>query len=130
MHNFLKSLFPALFFVFIMWIIVEADLDKGNVLIRLAHDVPLGDKMGHFLLYGLLALLLNWALDFRRVNIRARSFLLGSVIVFSFAVVEEFTQLAFASRTFDLGDVMADVAGIYLLSQPRDFYQFIVNKLR
>lgn len=116
MHKYFKFFPSVLFFGFILGIIYDADLDRDNVLIRLVHGIPFGDKICHFLLYGVMALLLNYALGFKNVVLMGRTFLLGSVIILTFAIAEEFTQLAFESRTFDLLDMAGDIAGVYLIS--------------
>ena len=38
---------------------------------------------------------------------------MAGVIVLTFAVAEEFTQLAFATRTFELADMLSDVLGVW-----------------
>lgn len=127
-QNIKKYLPSLLFFSFIIWMISQADLDQSNVIMDMGHAVPWGDKIGHFSLFGIMALLLNVALHFRRINIKKRLFHLGSVIVFAFAVVEEFTQLAFSTRTFDLLDMLFDLLGIGILSSVA-FRRFVVKKL-
>ncbi len=119
----------AIFFLFITWIIVQADLRNDNFIIKIGHAVPLGDKIGHFSLFGVLALLLNMAMGFKRIKIHVRAFHLGSVIVFAFAMVEEFSQLVISSRTFDLVDMVFDLLGIGILSSVA-FRKFVVHQLR
>lgn len=82
----------------------------------LGRKIPSGDKIGHFLVYGIMALLLNYSLRFARVSILRTMVYTGSVVVLSFAIIEEFTQLAFESRTFDYADMAADIAGIAVFS--------------
>ena len=108
---------PAvLFFLFICWVTYEANLGQYNTFIMLGRKIPSGDKIGHFLVYGIMALLLNYSLRFARISILKMTVYTGSVVVFSFAIIEEFTQLAFESRTFDYADMISDVAGIALFS--------------
>lgn len=116
MQKYLKLFTPIFFFMFILWIIYDADLDRKNFLVQLGHSIPFGDKVAHCMLYGLMALFLNISLDFRSFSFSKRHLLTGSMTVLTFAIAEEFTQLAFASRTFDTGDMVADVLGIYLVS--------------
>ena len=111
-----KALPSFLFFGFITYLIVSADTDQKNGLMRLADSIAYGDKLGHFLVYGTMALLLNRAMGYKRITIFSDSFSVGSLIVLAFAVLEEFSQLAFASRTFDLGDILFDVMGIAILA--------------
>lgn len=78
--------------------------------------IPCGDKIGHLVLFGTLAWLLNRSLRHCIFPSRSLPLPLGSVLAFIFAAVEELTQLAFRSRNFDLTDLMADLAGIVLFS--------------
>ena len=111
----------CMLFLFIAWIIVVADLDKDNLFFKLAHDIKHGDKMAHFGLYGLLAYFVNRATRFKSFNLQNYKILFGSAMVLTFAIAEEFTQLAFANRTFDWFDMLSDFVGIwgvtYLLSR-------------
>ena len=127
--NIKKYLPTSVFFSFILWMITQADLDRSNIIMDVGHAIPWGDKIGHFILFGVLALLLNIALRFRQIRIQIREFHLGSVIVFAFAVAEEFSQLAFSSRTFDVIDMLFDLFGIGLMSSV-SFRRFIVRKLQ
>ncbi|MGL1888081.1 MAG: VanZ family protein [Reichenbachiella sp.] len=120
---------PFAFFTFIIWMIFQADMDQNNIIMEIGHSVPYGDKIGHFMLFGLLALLLNMALKFKQINISSRKFHLGSVVVFAFAIGEEFTQLAFETRTFDLIDMLFDLFGIGILSSI-SFRKYVVNRIK
>ncbi|MEM6644262.1 MAG: VanZ family protein [Bacteroidota bacterium] len=117
------------FFFFVLWLIIEADLNRSNFISEIGHSIPWGDKIGHFSLFGILALLLNTAIRFRQISIFRRKFHLGSVIVFAFAIAEEFTQIAFSTRTFDLLDMLFDLVGIGVLSSVA-FRKFLVQSLR
>ncbi len=130
MKNQLKRyLPPVLFFVFIAWMIIHADMNHKNLIIKIGHSVPWGDKIGHFTLFGIMALLLNMTIRFRQVKLYTRQFHLGSVIVFAFAVIEEFSQLALSTRTFDLVDMAFDLFGIGILSSVA-FRRFVVKNLQ
>lgn len=127
--NIIKYISPSLLFSFIVWLIFQADMDKDNLFMTIAHEIPYGDKIGHFLLFGILALLINKALNYRmirRYNIRLY---LGSVIVFVFAFCEECSQLAFETRKFDVVDMLFDLFGIGLLSSI-SCRRFVVKKLQ
>jgi len=65
----IRWLFPLSFFIFISYIIFLADTADHNFAFRLVGHVPYGDKVAHAVLYGVMALLLNYALGFRRVGI-------------------------------------------------------------
>lgn len=105
-------LVTALFFVFIVWIIVVSDAGAPNVFIDGVRIIPYGDKVGHMGLYGLLALLVSLSLKPRQQ--RYLGLPLGCALVLLFSLVEELTQYFFpATRTLDVGDGMADFLGIY-----------------
>ncbi len=105
-----------LFFSFICWIIFDANMGDSNILIELVEDVPYGDKMGHFLLYGILAFILNLTLDLKTIKYGGTELLMGSVIVLAFTVVEEFTQIPLRERNFELLDLSSNVLGIAFFS--------------
>ena len=102
-----------LFFAFICFIIVMADTNHKLGLMKIIEGVPFGDKVGHFMLFGFLAGLINVALRFRRLKIRSFDINMAGVLVLCFAIAEEFTQLAFANRTFELADMLSDVLGVW-----------------
>lgn len=104
------------FLMFIFWIIIQADLGQSIALSKLVRQLPLGDKMGHFLLYGVLAFLVNLAFKNRQIALLGRPVLLGGVLVLVFALLEECTQLALSTRDFELWDMFCDLVGIVLFS--------------
>jgi VanZ family protein len=107
---------PISLFSFICWIIVQADTDQDNVLISWASAVPNGDKIGHILLFGTLALLLNISLNFSQTKLLGLKLHWGSLVVFIFALAEEVSQGFFASRNQDINDVIADLIGIFIFT--------------
>ena len=111
----LRVIVPLGFFIFISFIIFLADTADHNFAFRLIGHVPYGDKFSHALLYGVMALALNYGLNFRRVYFLFH-LQLGSIIVLLFATIEECTQYYIPSRTFDLGDLLADLVGVVLFS--------------
>ena len=60
---------------FMYWIITAANTKADNGLISLSTSIPYGDKIGHFLVMGTLALLVNLLLSSRRQSIGKRQFL-------------------------------------------------------
>lgn len=100
------------FFLFIVWIIVISDAGRSNVLIDSVRAIPYGDKLGHMVLYGVLASLVSFALAPRDKTYLGLP--LGCALVLLFALLEELSQGFFPStRTLDVGDAIADIAGIY-----------------
>jgi VanZ family protein len=106
----------VVFLTFIFWIIFRADTGQPTALSSLVRHLPFGDKMGHFLLYGMLAFLVNLALKNRKLKVLGRSCLLGSVMVLVFALLEECTQALLPTRNFELWDMVCDTLGIVLFS--------------
>lgn len=75
---------------------------------------PGGDKLAHFLLVGMLAFLLNWALRGRLVSLGRWRIQLGGLLVACFMTVEECTQLGSKERAFELADLVANYAGVLM----------------
>jgi VanZ family protein len=106
---------PAIaLFSLLAWVILEADLGKPNYFIQLGASMPYGDKIGHLLLFGTLALLLIFATRARQLVIGPVRLYLGVVMTLGFAVLEEGSQLLFPSRSFELLDILADLLGVTL----------------
>jgi len=102
---------------FMCWLITAANTKAENVLISLSTGIPHGDKIGHFFLMGVMALLFNLLLSSHRQTIGKREFLLGSLIVAGIVTAEEISQIFISSRTFSLLDLLADYAGITILGR-------------
>lgn len=112
----LRVWLPLSFFIFISWIIFLADSADYNFAFYLVGDIPYGDKVAHALLYGIMALLLNYGLRFKYFGTKFFQLQIGSMLVFLFAALEEISQYFILSRTFDLYDLLADVIGIVAFS--------------
>lgn len=111
----MKRFIPvSLFLLFIFWIIWQADSKGTNYLFRWVDSIPFKDKWGHFSLYGTLALMLDFALKSRHWLLFKIRIPTAAILVITFAIVEEITQLWIPSRNFDLIDIMADFAGVFL----------------
>jgi polysaccharide biosynthesis protein VpsQ len=104
----------SLFLLFITGIIVGNNLGRLRGIIGWVDMLPFGDKLGHFLLIGTLAFLLNYALNGRMVKIGRQKILLGCSIVAVAITIEELSQIWIPSRTFDLVDLTANYLGIGL----------------
>jgi polysaccharide biosynthesis protein VpsQ len=105
-----------LFALFIILIIVLAD--TGNLgILQAVNQIPFGDKAGHFILYGILTLLINLTLlpAVAPKSRRKATIVSGLILVFLIGV-EEFSQQNFASRTFSLGDLTASYLGVVFFS--------------
>lgn len=114
--NKLRILLPLSFFLFISFIIYLADTANHNFAFRLVGHIPYGDKLLHGLLYGIMALLLNYGLNFKSKKIFGFNLQIGAMIVLTFAGLEEITQYWLPSRTCDFFDFVADTIGVTLFS--------------
>lgn len=94
--------------VFVGVVVFCADRRLLRPFFALITSHPGLDKAGHFLLIGGFAFFVNLALGLRQW----RGFLLGSLLVAVACLAEEISQLWFPARTFDLLDLVADLAGI------------------
>lgn len=105
-----------LFALFIILIIVLADRGQLGVL-NLINQIPYGDKTGHFILYGILTLLIDLTLFLALPNRPRRwvAVLSGLTLVLLIGL-EEFSQKYFASRTFSLRDLAASYLGVIFFS--------------
>lgn len=107
--------FTFLFVLFIVLIIVLADMGKlGSLFIM---RLPYADKAGHFILYGILALLINLSL-FRSLPLRSRKWaaVISGLTLSLLIGLEEFSQQYFANRTFSLSDLSASYLGVIVFS--------------
>ena len=116
----LRLILPLGFFLFIGFIIFLADRADHNFAFRLIGHIPYGDKVMHALLYGVMALLLNYGLNFKSKKIFGFNMQVGALIVLTFAGLEEITQYWLPSRTCDFGDFVADTVGVVLFSLWRE----------
>jgi len=104
-----------LFILSLIIIVFFADSGMMPSFIQNLYAFPAGDKAGHFILMGTLALLLNLCLSKRTISIFSRPWLLGSMIVLGVVTLEEITQIFFLTRSFDIVDLCFDYLGIFLL---------------
>lgn len=107
------KLLAIAFFSFLCFILYQADTGQHNALFELKNQIPHGDKVGHLLMYGTLCLLANCALNFRFL-FNKQFIQIGSLSVLIFSLSEEFSQQLFATRTFSLGDITANLVAVLL----------------
>lgn len=116
---------PALlFFIFICWIIVQANNGGSNIFFDMVRAIPYGDKLGHLVLYGTLSLLTVIAFNYKCLLVKGYRIPIGALLVLSLALFEEVSQIFVASRTFDCTDISADIAGIFLCILIVNKYKF------
>lgn len=113
----IKHLIAILFFGLICWTIYQVDKGITPAPVAIVKQIPFGDKVAHFLIYGLFAFVVCFATDFHRTSWMKKEFLTGSALILFFAILEEFTQIAFVTRNFDLIDMLCDVVGVFLFTK-------------
>ncbi|MEP6896850.1 MAG: VanZ family protein [Chloroflexota bacterium] len=101
----------VLFSLFIIVIIVLADMGKLGILhILTAHNL---DKVGHFVLYGILILLFDLTLIHALPNRSPKLVVVSIGLILAVLIgAEEFSQKLFPTRTFDLIDLTASYLGV------------------
>ena len=107
----------AFFVVLLLLIILAADLGLAPAFFNLINSFSFGDKLGHFVLLGLLALLVNLGFPTRRAALLGAPLLTSSLIIAGVITLEEFSQLFLAYRSFSLLDLAANYAGIFLFGE-------------
>ena len=108
----------AILFAFLLLlIIVLADMGALPHFLQVWNDLPYGDKAGHFILYGILTLLVDLAFFRSRPN-RSRELLtVTSGLILALLIgLEEFSQQYFVDRTFSLMDLAASYLGVIFFS--------------
>ena len=108
------KILTALFALFIILVIVLADIDRLGVLEYL-YAFPMGDKVGHFILYGILTFLVNLTvLRSPRLSDPKQAALTSTLVLALLVAAEDFSQRYFANRTFSLSDLAFGYAGMSL----------------
>lgn len=112
-----------LFALFILLIIVLADMGVLWRLLTFVYRMPYGDKAGHFILYGILALLINLTVfesrpDSASSREPSRKLLVikTGLILAALIGLEEFSQQFFPDRTFSLLDLSFSYLGVIAFS--------------
>ncbi|MGB8982608.1 MAG: VanZ family protein [Anaerolineales bacterium] len=106
----------VLFTLFIILIIALADTGRLGILAQI-NRIPHADKAGHFLLYGILILLIDLTLfRARSFPSRQRDAVMSGLILALLIGLEELSQQYFSSRTFSLGDLAASYLGLISFS--------------
>jgi VanZ family protein len=103
----------ALFFVFVIAVVVLADHGSLPHSIRALYDFPNGDKVGHFFLFGFLTFFVARAFlssfpSQPRIWVTLSIGLILALVI----AAEEWSQQYFSTRTFDLLDLLASYVGV------------------
>ena len=111
MHK-LVSILSVAFLGFIAWVIYLANTAQNSVFFEFVASIPYGDKLGHFCLFGLLSLGVNFAFKLKSFKLVSVNVYDGSAVVLLFVLIEELSQYFIPSRTMDIADLLADIFGI------------------
>ncbi len=116
MLNILKGLGVA-FILLLAMAITALYTNNDSGILYLLHSVPFGDKFAHFFVIGFLTFFANILFDQRKTDFFITPVLMGSLCVFTFASVDEVTQMFFEHRNCEFLDFAANYAGIYVFSK-------------
>jgi hypothetical protein len=100
------------FIAFLVIVIIIADRGEGGEWWAFIQQIPYGDKVGHLGLIGTLSLLCNLAFHPRQPKWLPRWITLVTLILLVILSAEEIAQAFLPHRTCDLGDWLADLAGL------------------
>lgn len=105
-----------IFFLFICYVIFSADTSSMPDWMYVIYHFPNGDKLGHFILYGIMAFLMN--VSFPNWSYRAGGITLpgGGLLFAVFSILEEISQSFFASRSSSWLDLTFSLLGIVVFS--------------
>ena len=102
-----------LFSLLIVAIVIGANADAFPRPLERLIDFPGADKVGHFILFGILSFLLNKsALSVFPNRIPIRLVLTVSLFLAILIGLEEWSQSLFPARTMSLTDLLASYAGV------------------
>ncbi len=105
-----------LFGIAILGIVVLADIGELGPL-GFLYGFRYGDKAGHFLLFGLLNLLVSLAAFERWPHVRRLTLALRvDAIQMALMAIEELSQMLFPRRTFSVVDVLAGYLGVAIFT--------------
>ena len=105
-----------LFTLFIILIITFANLGQLGFL-KILNQIPFADKIGHFVLYGILTLLLDLTFIRALPPPSRKLVVLRIALILSLLIgLEEYSQQFFAKRTFDLVDLTFSYLGVIFFS--------------
>ena len=106
-----------LFLILIIVIVILADLGRLPGFLGFVNDIPYGDKIGHFILMGILSFLVNASLLTAFPRRDPKRLILVTSLMLAFLVgIEEWAQRFFPSRISSLLDLSSSLAGIALFA--------------
>jgi VanZ family protein len=106
-----------IFIVLLILIVIVANLGLSPQFFPFIYQIPWGDKLGHFILMGLLSFLLNMITNAPRIQVFSLDILKISLIVMIIVTIEEFSQLILKYRGFSPLDLIFDYTGIFIFGR-------------
>lgn len=100
------------FGLFIISVIIAVDTGVGQAFLGWIHSLPMGDKLGHFCLLGILTLLVSLSLKKAYWVYRGLLIPKAALIITVIITLEEFSQILIPYRNFDTADLLANYLGI------------------
>ena len=101
-----------LYCIFIVAVFLVADLGLMPNISDLIQGYSGLDKVGHFILIGILAWLFNSAFRLGQFNLGGLRIFVGTIVVATVVTLEELAQLWIDTRRFELIDLLAGYLGI------------------
>lgn len=95
------------------WVILQANTGERHPWLDAFLRWPAADKLGHFVLYGLLAACLDVAMRWRSINLpQGWQLPWAGLLVLAFSFAEEASQLFTSTRSPDVLDLLANLLGV------------------
>ena len=108
-------LITILFFFLVLAIIVGANTGHLPGFAQAINDLPYGDKVGHFLLMGMLSFLVNASAQITfPARKQGRVVFITTIALLFLITLEEASQYYFPRRTMSLLDLVSDILGVGL----------------
>lgn len=103
----------ALLMALIAWVILQANQGERHPWLDAFLRLPAADKLGHFMIYGLLAACMDAALRWRTLKLAPGwQVPWAAALVLAFSFIEEASQLFTVTRSPDVLDILANLLGV------------------
>ncbi len=103
----------VLFALFLIGLIVLADMGKLHFLLRVMTSIPYGDKVAHFFLIGVLSFLVNrTAMQLFPRQSPQRMSVIVTLFLLAMFTIEEVSQAPISGRDASFADLVTNYAGI------------------
>lgn len=118
------------FIVFLISIVIIANLGLSPIVFPFIYKIPGGDKLGHFFLMGILSFLVNSALITKTKKRYSKYILRGSLFIMAIVTIEEISQIFLEYRAFSVIDLLFDYLGIILFGYLAHYFQNSQSNLK